>query len=101
MLNIVINDDNGKITVELEGKLDTATSPELDSKLKEILPGVKELTIDFAKLNYISSAGLKVFLAAQKYMEDNNLPTVIAINVNDRVAEIFELVDFFDVLDVR
>ena len=68
MLKINKTADAGKVNISLEGRLDTVTSPELDAELKEILEGTTELTLDFAGLEYVSSAGLRVLLAAQKTM---------------------------------
>ena len=68
MLNISKTREDSALTVALEGRLDTTTAPELEAALKEALPGVGELTIDMSKLEYISSAGLRVLLSTQKVM---------------------------------
>jgi anti-sigma B factor antagonist len=99
MLNINKTTENGICTVALEGRLDTITSPELETELKSSLDGVTELIMDFEKLEYISSAGLRVLLSAQKTM--NNQGSMKVINVNDTVMEIFEVTGFVDVLTIE
>ena len=90
--------DGAALTVSLEGRLDTLTSPEFDAVLKAELPGVTELTIDLAALEYVSSAGLRVLLSAQKVMNAQGKMTVL--NPNETVAEIFEVTGFSDILTV-
>ena len=85
------------LTVQLDGRLDTTTAPELEAALKE-LGDVKELILDFEKLEYISSAGLRVVLVAQKTM--NKQGSMKVVNVNDTVMEIFEVTGFADILTV-
>ncbi|MBQ1318584.1 MAG: STAS domain-containing protein [Solobacterium sp.] len=99
MLKINKTADAGKVNISLEGRLDTVTSPELDAELKEILEGTTELTLDFAGLEYVSSAGLRVLLAAQKTMM--NQGTLKIVNVNDVVMEIFEVTGFTDILKIE
>ncbi len=99
MLNIVKNIENGKAVFSLEGRLDTVTAPELESALYCALGGVSELTLDLAKLEYISSAGLRVLLSAQKTMNRQGKMTVK--NVNETVYEIFEVTGFSDVLTIE
>ena len=84
------------LTVALEGRLDTTTAPALEKTLKESLPGVSGLTLDFAGLEYISSAGLRVLLAAQKIM--NQQGGMKLINVNETILEIFEVTGFSEIL---
>ena len=74
MLNTNKQLDNGELFITLEGRLDTLTSPGFDEELEAMLPDVKKLTLDFKDLEYISSAGLRTILAAQQFMEDNDLP---------------------------
>jgi anti-sigma B factor antagonist len=89
MLNINKTTENGICTVALEGRLDTITSPELETELKSSLDEVTELILDFEKLEYISSAGLRVLLSAQKTM--NSQGSMRVIHVNETVMEIFEV----------
>ena len=91
---------NGKeLTVALEGRLDTATSPALEAELKNSLEGVEKLVFDFASLEYLSSAGLRVLLGAQKIM--NKQGEMIVRNVNETIMEIFEVTGFCDVLTIE
>lgn len=87
------------LTVSLIGRLDTTTAPQLEGELKDSLEGVKELTLDFAALEYISSAGLRVLLSTQKIM--NVQGSMKVINVNDEIKEVFEITGFNDILTVE
>ena len=91
--------ENQKLILELEGRLDTVTSPELEDELSGSLDGVSELIIDFGKLEYISSAGLRVLLSAQKVMNKQGVMKVT--NVNETVMEIFEVTGFSDILTIE
>ncbi len=87
------------LTIALEGRLDTTTAPELEAVLNDALAGVEELTFDFEKLDYISSAGLRVLLAAQKTM--NRQGSMKVIHANEMILEIFEVTGFADILTVE
>ena len=91
--------DGSVLTLAPEGRLDTITSPELEKVLKESLDGVSELTLDFAKLDYISSAGLRVLLAAQKTM--NRQGSMKIVHVCDTIMEIFEVTGCLDILTIE
>jgi len=82
-----------------EGRLDTLTAPELEAVLKEELNGVEELTFDLEKLEYISSAGLRVLLTAQKTM--NRQGGMKVIHANEMIMEIFEVTGFSDILTIE
>ena len=99
MLNITKNATDGKLTVALEGRLDTMTAPDLEKDLKDSLDGVKELIMDFEKLDYISSAGLRVLLSAQKIMSKQGEMKVV--KVNETIMEIFEVTGFSDILTLE
>lgn len=99
MLNISKTMDNQKAVLKPEGRLDTNTAPELESVLKDMLPELVELTFDFEKLEYISSAGLRLLLSAQKAM--NNQGTMKLCNVNETIMEIFEVTGFSDILSIE
>lgn len=86
------------LTVSLEGRLDTITAPQLETFLKENLNGKTELSLDFAALDYISSAGLRVLLSTQKVMSRQGKMTVC--NVNADIAEIFDITGFADILTI-
>ena len=91
---------NGKaLTLALEGRLDTMTSPELENELKASLEGIDSLTLDFSKLEYISSAGLRVLLSAHKAMSGKGSMTVR--NVNEIVREVFDVTGFSDILTIE
>ena len=85
------------LEIALEGRLDTNTAPELEKELKESLGGVTDLTLDFAKLEYISSAGLRVLLSAHKTMQGR----MTVKNVNDIVNEVFDVTGFVDILNIE
>ena len=98
-MKIIKNQNGGSLTIALEGRLDTTTSPELEKELKAELDGVSELTLDFAGLEYISSAGLRVLLAAQKVM--NKQGEMKISHVNETIMEIFEVTGFSDILTIE
>lgn len=99
MLNITKTLENGKALFALQGRLDTVTSPALEKELRESLEGVSELTLDFEGLEYISSAGLRVLLAAQKTM--NRQGEMKLVHVCDTIMEIFEVTGFSDILTIE
>ncbi len=99
MLNINKKKEGSKLTVAVEGRLDTTTAPELEASLKEDIEGVEELVIDLASLEYISSAGLRVLLAAQKIMMKQG--KMVVTNPNDVISEIFEVTGFRDILTIE
>ena len=87
------------LTIALEGRLDTMTAPELEAELKKSLDGMETLTLDFSKLDYISSAGLRVLLSAHKLMSAKGGMKVT--NVNDVVQEVFEVTGFAEILTIE
>ena len=87
------------LTVALEGRLDTTTAPQLESELKSALSGTTELVFDLAKLDYISSAGLRVLLSTQKVM--NKQGSMKIINVNETIMEVFDVTGFVDILTIE
>ena len=99
MLNMKKTIENGKAVFALEGRLDTNTSPELEKVLRETLPGVSALELDFEELDYISSAGLRVLLSAQKLM--NQQGEMKVTHVNETIMEIFEVTGFTDILTIE
>ena len=88
-----------ELTVAVEGRLDTTTAPELDDMLKAELGDVKKLLFDFAKLDYISSAGLRVLLLSQKTMNKQGSMTIR--NVSSEIMEIFEVTGLSDLLNIK
>ena len=88
-----------KLTIALSGRLDTTTAPKLETELKQNISGVEELVLDLAALEYLSSAGLRVLLSAQKVM--NRQGHMVVKHVNETVMEIFEVTGFVDVLTIE
>ena len=99
MLNIEKKLNASELTVALTGRLDTTTAPELEKELKASLDGVTALIVDMAALEYISSAGLRVLLSAQKTM--NKQGKMKVVHVNETIMEIFEVTGFSDILTVE
>ena len=99
MLHIEKKQDQDTLTIFLEGRLDTTTSPDLEEMLKGSLDSVTNLILDFEKLEYISSAGLRVLLSTQKVM--NKQGEMKLIHVRNEVIEIFEVTGFLDILTVE
>ena len=96
MLNITKVKDGNRADFSLEGRLDTVTAPELEQAFQQTLEGVTMLTLDLNQLEYISSAGLRVLLSAQKVM--NRQGEMRLRNVNETIMEIFEVTGFSDIL---
>ena len=96
-INKTIN--GSELTIALEGRLDTTTSPLLENELKDSLEGVTSLVFDFSSLEYISSAGLRVLLSAQKLM--NKQGSMKLTHVSEAIMEIFEVTGFSDILTIE
>lgn len=96
-MKIAFEKNAGNLNVSIDGRLDTVTAPEFESFLKENCTDVNALTIDCANLAYISSAGLRVLLAAQKKMKDS----MKLKNVCELVMEVFEMTGFADILAIE
>ena len=91
---------NGEaVTLIVSGRLDTQTAPELEKELDATLAGIKELTFDMANLEYVSSAGLRVILKAQKIM--NTQGSMKLTGVNDSIMEVFDITGFLDILTIE
>ena len=90
---------NNELTVTLEGRLDTLSSPELEEQLEPAMEGIEKLIFDMTELEYISSAGLRVLLSALKIMEEQG--TMVVRGVNPVVMEVFEITGFVDVLNIE
>lgn len=88
-----------KLEILLEGRLDTTTSPMLETELKQSIDGLTVLIFNFEKLEYISSAGLRILLAAQKIM--NKQGSMVVRNVNEIIVEVFEVTGFSDILTIE
>ncbi len=98
-MTITKKHEGTKLMIALEGRLDTTTSPELSAVLDAELDGVTELLIDMEKLAYLSSAGLRVILAAQKRMKRQGKMTVA--HVCAEIVEVVEMTGFVDILTIR
>ncbi len=98
-MNVEKTQNGSHLTIAVEGRLDTTTSPQLEQALSNALAGISELTFDFAKLDYISSAGLRVLLSTQKIM--NRQGSMDVCNVKPEIMEIFDVTGFVDVLTIR
>lgn len=97
-MELIKNTDGAKMVIALDGRLDTNTAPELEKELQ--LDDVEELVLEFEKLRYLSSAGLRVLLAAQKKMNAKQGRMVLK-HVNDMIMEVFEATGFIDILTVE
>ena len=91
--------ENGNVTLTITGRLDTTTAPELEKTLDSVLDGTKELVFDMTGLEYISSAGLRVILKAQKAM--NAQGGMKLTGVNDSIMEVFDITGFLDILTIE
>lgn len=98
-MEIIKNRNGSELYLALIGRLDTNTAPSLETTLKESLDDVTLLTLDFEKLEYISSAGLRILLAAQKRM--NKLGTMKLQHVNMDVRDVFDITGFSDILTIE
>ena len=97
-MNILQEKNGTELAIALEGRLDTMTAPELEAALKDALEGVETLVFDLEKLDYISSAGLRVLLSAQKTM--NRQGSMKVLHANEMILEIFEVTGFSDILTI-
>lgn len=93
-----LSTDTG-ITLKIIGRLDTTTAPELEATVDGCITGLKDLVMDCSELEYVSSAGLRVILKAQKLM--NAQGTMKVMNVNETIMEVFEITGFADILNIE
>ena len=98
-MKIVKTNEAEKLTLAIEGRLDTSTSPELEGEIQASIEDVKELIFDLEKLEYVSSAGLRVLLSTQKKM--NAQGSMVVTNVSEDIMEIFEVTGFVDILTIQ
>lgn len=89
-----------ELTLQLAGRLDTNTAPQLEQYLQQALPDVTRLVLDFAQLFYLSSAGLRVLLKARKQMDRQHGELVVR-HVNATIQEVFEMTGFADILTIE
>lgn len=98
-MNILKNVEGTTLTISLEGRLDTTTAPELESVIRSSLDNVTELILDLSNLDYLSSAGLRVLLLAQKQM--NRKGKMVVRHVCETVMEVFNMTGFSDILTIE
>lgn len=98
-MNIKIKTESGKTTLSLDGRLDTITAPELEAVVEGIPDDTKDLVFDMSKLGYISSAGLRVVLKAQKAMSTRGSMKITG--ANDSIMEVFDITGFLDILTIE
>ena len=98
-MEIIKNTNGEELTLNVVGRLDTTTAPELENELKASLDGVKALVLDLVDLDYISSAGLRVLLSAQKIM--NAQGSMVIKNAKPEIMEVFEITGFTDILTIE
>ena len=98
-MTIEIKRSEEKTILKIVGRLDTTTAPALDKIINEDIADVKNLVLDVKELEYISSAGLRVFLGAQKKMQ--KIGSMKVINVREEVMEVFEITGFSDILTIE
>lgn len=99
-MKIIQTEEAGKLILALEGRLDTTTAGELEAILKEKNEFINELMLDFSSLDYVSSAGLRVILGAQKQINAKKGKMLIK-NVNETVMEVFSITGFVDILTIE
>lgn len=98
-MNINKQENGTELIISLEGRLDTATSPQLEAELRESVDNKSALIFDFAGVEYVSSAGLRVLLSARKIMKEKGKMKLK--NVSETVMEVFEITGFCDILDIE
>ncbi|SNU08280.1 anti-sigma B factor antagonist [Lachnospiraceae bacterium] len=99
MLNIEKKTEGKALDLIISGRVDTTTAPELEAEVKNNLEGIESLAFDFAGVDYISSAGLRVLLSAQKIM--NKQGSMVIRNCSNNIIEIFEVTGFSDILTIE
>ncbi|MBQ2593718.1 MAG: STAS domain-containing protein [Candidatus Riflebacteria bacterium] len=100
-MNVNVNqiDENGVLTISVEGSIDTLTASDFESKVIKALDGVKKLILDFAKVEYVSSAGLRTIILLNEKMEEKEGMTIK--NINDEVRDVFEMTGFDELLTLE
>ena len=98
-MNIIKTQENGKLTIALEGRLDTTTAPQLESVIAPAFDEAGEITLDFTKLEYVSSAGLRVLLIGQKTAKAKGKSMTVS-NVSEDIMEVLEMTGFTDMLTI-
>lgn len=99
MLNITRKQDGSALTLILEGRIDTSTAPDFQTEVEPLPAGLTRLTLDCEKLNYISSAGLRVLLAIVQEMEEKGAALELC-HVDQRLRDLFDITGFLDILTI-
>ena len=99
MLNVVKKLEGKTLTVKLDGRLDTNTAPDFQSEVEPLLNDISKLVLDFEKLDYLSSAGLRVLLTFEQELEEME-KTMEVTNVNDIIHDVFDVTGFLDILTI-
>lgn len=99
-MNIIKKYNEKELTLYIEGRIDTLTSQDLEKEINDELGNFESLILDFTDVEYISSAGLRVLIATQKKLKEDNIPFIIK-NVNDTVNEIFKMSGFDKILKIE
>ena len=99
-LSVTKTKDNETLTAVISGRIDTTTSPELDSEIRSSLDGIKRLVLDFTKAEYISSSGLRVLISLHKSMTAAGVELIIS-KPAEMVVEVFEVTGFADILNIE
>lgn len=100
-MKIEKKENGSEITLMLEGRLDTTTAPQLEKEINECVEGAETLILDFKELEYLSSAGLRVLLAAHKSFMKKDAGKLIIRHVNETINEVFEVTGFLDILNIE
>jgi len=98
-MTITKSKDNDKVTVSLEGRLDTTTAPQLQDELVNVFNDAKSVVLDFSQLIYVSSAGLRVLLIGMKTAKASNAEFTLT-NVSEEIMEVLEMTGFTDMLTI-
>lgn len=99
-MELINNREGDTLTIQIVGRLNTGTAPELDKNLANSLDGVSHLVLDLKGLDYISSAGLRVILSAQKTMSRKK-GTLVVCDIKPEVYDVFEMTGFVDFLTIE
>ncbi len=98
-MNIEIKENEMFTKVIIKGRLDTSTSSFFEEEMSKAMENIKDLVLDFAELEYVSSAGLRVILKCQKIMKSKGSMKIV--NVNELIMEVFEITGFVDILTIE
>ncbi len=98
-MEIIRKREGDSLNMALTGRLDTTSSPQLEAELRQVMDEIRELTLDLKDLTYVSSAGLRVFLSAQKVMNKRGKMTIR--NAQPQIMEIFDVTGFTDILNIE